>query len=131
MAQLKGELLDPLVGESRAVLLDWDAPAATLHVRGPGISHQVPGASIRVATGGEGGQALLLAWPDGERSLTMRITERETVQALAGLISSSLARELENALAASLGTRRHERLWLILAGLVALLCAAALVAFRH
>jgi hypothetical protein len=124
MADLKGELFDPRAGVTCAVALEWDAAAETLRIRGQGVDREVRGSSIAVATGGVQGRALFLTWLEGERGLAVGVTDRETVQALTGLISSALARELETAIAASLKPSRRQRLWLIIAGLIALLSIA-------
>jgi Zn-dependent protease with chaperone function len=128
MPDLKGQLFAPDGTLQGTVSLEWDETAAVLRIRGEGIDREVPGASVSVSTGGWQDQAVLLTWPQEGAAATVGISERETVRALAGLISASLARELDRAIQVSLKRERRGRRTLAIAGLIALLPLALLAA---
>jgi predicted Zn-dependent protease len=128
MSELQGQLFAPDGSAPCLVSLEWDEAARVLRIHDDGVEREVPGASISVATGGWQGQAVFLTWSQDGRGWAIGITDRQTVTALAALISASLARELDKAIVASLKSERKGRRTLIIAGFLALLPLALLVA---
>jgi hypothetical protein len=124
--KLHGQFFDPEEGTALPVTLDWDEAADMLRIRGEGLHHEVRGSSISVATGGTEGRAVFLSWAEGPRGYAIGVTDRETLQGLATLLSASLARELERAIVTSLRIPRRRSPWTYV--LWALLFLAPIVA---
>jgi hypothetical protein len=125
---LTGQFFDPASGLTLPVALEWDLAADILRIRGEGLEHEVRGSSIALATGGTQGQALFLTWAEGDHGYAVGVVDRATMQGLATLLSSSLARELEKAIAVRVrsgrrGYWRYALLALLLLVLIALLLA--------
>jgi len=126
--QLRGQFFDPEDGTAQPVALEWDDAADILRIHGDGLEHEVRGASISVATGGTGGQAVFLSWSEGGHGYAIGVTDRGTLQGLATLLSASLARELERAIAASLRIpRRRSRLTYVIWALLFLAPIVAMI----
>ncbi len=128
MAELKGHLFDPLTSTTRPVVLVWHELEQSLHVEGERFVRDVPGREISVATGGWQGQSVVLSWAEDLRGYALVLSERETIRALAGLLSASLARELEKAIADSLKAESRGRRTFLYVGLLVLLPILLLLA---
>jgi beta-barrel assembly-enhancing protease len=123
MSDLKGLLHLADSGATRPVALAWNDAAGVLHVKGEDVEIDVVATDLAISSGGWQGTAVHLVWQWEGRAWAITLTEHETIQALAGLFSVALARQLDRAILDGIQATRRGRLTLAVLALLVLLPA--------
>jgi hypothetical protein len=131
MPDLKGLLYLADSGETCPVALEWNDASRELRIRGKGLDIQVPAKALSVSAEGSPGTAVLLLWQSSGRArAVVTLTERETIQGLAGLFAAALSQQLDRTILDSLNATRSSRLVLAVLALAVLAAACCAWLFR-
>lgn len=132
MPDLKGLLHLADSGETCPVAIEWNDSTRELRIRGEGLDLQVPAKSLSVSTGDSPGTAVHLMWQSSGRARAIvTLTERETIQGLAGLFAAALSQQLDRTILDSLNATRSSRLMLAVLALAVLAAVCCAWLFRH